>query len=168
MGKSLERISLGISKKLGERPHAFKLDDPTFLQEDTLDAEGMILKDGVEKLVEKMEILSKHCINQKKFKLNAKSRIDSLEQQTHLMVPKDMFHSEMEKLEERMVQFIRDGTTKLSTDIRQLREDLNTTRGNFEKRVDDYKSQVLWRIVECEERIRERVARTEVKNMQEG
>ena len=31
MGKSLERISLGVSKKLGERPHAFKLDDPSFL-----------------------------------------------------------------------------------------------------------------------------------------
>ena len=63
MGKSLERISLGVSKKLGERPHAFKLDDPSFLQDESLDQEGKILKKGVEQVVEKMEILSKHCIN---------------------------------------------------------------------------------------------------------
>ena len=79
MGKSLERISLGIPKELGKRPHAFKLDDPTFLIEETLDEEGKILKGGVEQVIEKMEIVSKHCLNQKKFKLNAQQRINKLE-----------------------------------------------------------------------------------------
>ena len=63
MGKSLERIAMGVSRKLGDRPHAFKLDDPTFLVEETLDDNGRALKTGVEKVVEKMEIISKQIIN---------------------------------------------------------------------------------------------------------
>ena len=63
VGKSLERISMSVSRKLGERPHAFKLDDPSFLNEENISEESKVLKTGVEKMVEKMEIMSKQLLN---------------------------------------------------------------------------------------------------------
>ena len=71
-------------------------------------------------------------------------------------------------MEKRIVAFTRDGLSKLSGDISSLKDEIHSVRNLFEERVDGYKSQVLWRIIECEERIRERVARIEVKNMQEA
>lgn len=58
VGKYLERIAFAIPKTLGERPHAFKLDDPAFFDEEFETEYGHLLKEGVEKVIEKMEIMS--------------------------------------------------------------------------------------------------------------
>ena len=58
MGRYLERISAAVPKALGTRPHAFKLNDPGFFEEDFETEDGPILKAGVEKVIEKLEILS--------------------------------------------------------------------------------------------------------------
>ena len=41
-----------------------------------------------------------------------------------LNVQKDMFHTEMEKLEERMVKYTRDGLSNLSADIQGVRAEV--------------------------------------------
>ena len=75
MGQYLERISQGISKHLGKRPYIFKLDEPLFMQHQFQTKDGHILKGGVEKLIEKMEIISRHLINCTKFNEKAEERL---------------------------------------------------------------------------------------------
>ena len=86
MGKYLERISQAVHKDVGERPHVFKLDEPSFLQNEFQTPHGVNLKNGVEKVIEKMEIISKASLFQKRFKKNAEVRIKTLEEQQKLNV----------------------------------------------------------------------------------
>lgn len=79
MGKYLERVAQAVPKNLGEKPHAFKLDDPGFFDENFETEHGQVLKNGVEKLVEKIEILSAQTNKQRKFKEKADQRIKVLE-----------------------------------------------------------------------------------------
>ena len=64
----LERISVAIPQTLGERPHAFKLNDPGFFEEVFETEDGHLLKLGVEKVIEKLEIMSAVTIKNRKFK----------------------------------------------------------------------------------------------------
>ncbi len=62
------RIAQAVPKTLGERPHAFKLNDPGFFEEDFETEDGPLLKEGVEQVIEKMEILSSVTVKNRKFK----------------------------------------------------------------------------------------------------
>lgn len=44
MGMYLGRIAVAIPHTLGERPHAFKLNDPGFFEEEFDTADGHVLK----------------------------------------------------------------------------------------------------------------------------
>ena len=99
MGKCLERISYGVSKKLGDRPHSFKLNEPGFMDKDFASEDAKLLKSGVEQLVEKLEIVSKVCLSNKKFKPKAEERLDALEEEQKKFVTKKMFFDEMEQSE---------------------------------------------------------------------
>ena len=68
LGMYLERISVAIPQTMGERPHAFKLNDPGFFDEEFDTEHGHLLKMGVEKIIEKLEILSAVTIKNRKFK----------------------------------------------------------------------------------------------------
>ena len=68
LGMYLERISVAIPQTLGERPHAFKLNDPGFFEEEFDTEDGHLLKQGVEKVIEKLEIMSAVTIKNRKFK----------------------------------------------------------------------------------------------------
>ena len=65
----LKRIAACIPKSLGERPHAFKLNDPGFFHEEFETEHGPLLKEGVEKVIEKMEILSALTLKNHRFKV---------------------------------------------------------------------------------------------------
>ena len=79
MGMYLNRISQAVPKSLGERPHAFKLNDPGFFDEDFDTEDGPLLKEGVERVIEKMEIISSVTLKNRKFKSKAEERLDKLE-----------------------------------------------------------------------------------------
>ena len=96
VGKCLERISYGVSKKLGERPHSFQLNEPGFMDKDFKSEDAKVLKSGVEQLVEKLEIVSKVCLTNKKFKPKAEERLTALEEDIKKFVTKQMFFDEME------------------------------------------------------------------------
>ena len=68
MGKYLSRISQAVPKTLGERPHAFKLNDPGFFDEEFDTEDGHLLKIGVERVIEKMEIMANVTSKNRKFK----------------------------------------------------------------------------------------------------
>ena len=79
LGMYLGRIALCIPEALGERPHAFKLNDPGFLDEEFDTEDGPKLKEGVEKLIERLEILSAQAMKSKKFKVKCEGRLAKLE-----------------------------------------------------------------------------------------
>jgi len=68
IGSYLGRIAVAIPHTLGERPHAFKLNDPGFFQEEFDTEDGHLLKEGVEKVIERLEILSAVTMKNRKFK----------------------------------------------------------------------------------------------------
>lgn len=79
MGMYLKRIAASIPKALGERPHAFKLNDPGFFDEEFDTEDGHILKQGVEKVIEKLEILSSVTMKNHKYKIKCERRLNTLE-----------------------------------------------------------------------------------------
>ena len=64
------------------------------------------MKEGVEKLIEKLEILSSVCSKNKKFKTRAEERIKTLEDQMESLVTKDVLVEDLEKIEGRINGFI--------------------------------------------------------------
>ena len=106
IGQYLERISQAIPSTLGKRPHAFKLDDPAFFEQEFDTEHGGILKGGVEKMIEKLEIISSIAMKNKKFKVKAEGRIDRLERVITTLVSKDELGKELEKVETRISGFV--------------------------------------------------------------
>lgn len=68
LGQYLERIAQSVPGDLGKRPHAFKLNDPAFLKEDFDTEFGHVLKQGVERFIEKIEVLAHATHKNKCFK----------------------------------------------------------------------------------------------------
>ena len=75
----LKRIAASVPKTLGERPHAFKLNDPGFFDEEFDTEHGHLLKEGVEKVIEKLEILASVTLKNHRFKIKCEQRLKKLE-----------------------------------------------------------------------------------------
>lgn len=116
MGMYLQRIAASIPKSLGERPHGFKLNDPGFFEESFDTEHGQFLKTGVEKVIEKLEILSSVTSKNKKFKIKAEQRLDRLEAAMITQVTKNDFGFEMQKAEARIGGYVREQIVK-QTDV---------------------------------------------------
>jgi hypothetical protein len=71
LGKYLERVANGVHNDVGEPKHAFKLNEPGFFEGNFKTPDAEKLKQGVEKLIGKMEIISRHAVSLKKFKSSA-------------------------------------------------------------------------------------------------
>ena len=164
MGMYLERMSHAIPKTLGSRPHAFKLDDPSFFEQEFDTEYGQLLKSGVEKMIEKLEIMSSVCMKNKKFKNKATERLDKLESYYGTYVSKDLLAFELEKIEKRISGFITEQLQKQTDRIIKNEEQLNEATTKFDKQVNDYRSQVLWRIKDCEELLKNRVSTQEMQD----
>lgn len=164
MGMYLERMSHAIPKTLGSRPHAFKLDDPSFFEQEFDTEHGQLLKSGVEKMIEKLEIMSSVCMKNKKFKNKATERLDKLESSYGTYVSKDLLAFELEKIEKRISGFITEQLQKQTERIIKNEDLLNEAMTKFDKQLNDYRSQVLWRIKDCEELLKNRVAAQELQD----
>ena len=70
------------------------------------------MKEGVEKVIEKLEIMSAVIMKNRKFKNKAEERLTKLEQAQIQNVKKDQFHSELEKQEGRIFGYIREQLEK--------------------------------------------------------
>jgi hypothetical protein len=62
LGFYLLKISDSLQKECGERPHAFRLDDSNFLEQNYLTEDSMVLKKHAEKMIEKFEIIGLNII----------------------------------------------------------------------------------------------------------
>ena len=112
MGVYLDRISQGVSKDVGEEKHIFKLNDEGFMKLTFQTPDGEKLKSGVEKLIGKMEIISRHAINQKKFKKSAAKRIKDLEDAQSMNVSQKQFNEGMTSSEQRILAYLREHMDK--------------------------------------------------------
>lgn len=90
----LQKISDSLQRECGERPHAFRLEDSSFLQENYLTEDSLQLKKNAEKMIEKFEIIGLNLINQQKFKTEANERLEKLERQMPKCFTIDMFREE--------------------------------------------------------------------------
>ena len=64
----------------------------------------------------------------------------------------------MEKMETRIHDFIHEALAKLNERMKDHKDILDDNIKKFDKKIDDYRSQVLWRIKDCEELLKSRVA----------
>lgn len=99
-------MALAIPNTLGTRPHAFKLDDPLFFDREFETEFGHVLKGGVEKCIEKLEIMSAVTSKNKKFKLKAEKHLEKLDSTVATHVSKAALGTELEKIESRIQGFI--------------------------------------------------------------
>ena len=102
MGMYLKRIAACVPKSLGERPHAFKLNDPGFFHEDFETEHGHLLKEGVEKVIEKLEILSSVTLKNHRYKTKCELRLKKLEEAELLNMKKEQYAADIERTETRI------------------------------------------------------------------
>lgn len=69
-----------MHKDVGDPEHVFKLNEPGFLDSNFKTHDGEQLKNGVEKVIGKMEIISRFANRQNKFKTTANKRLKQLEE----------------------------------------------------------------------------------------
>ena len=92
-----------------------------------------MLKEGVERVIEKMEIISNVTSKNRKFESKAEERLDRLEAAQLLNVQKKQFHSDMEKMEQRIHAFIHDALTKLHENMKEHKDYLDESCNKFQK-----------------------------------
>lgn len=66
LGTFLDKVSLGVSKDVGEKTHRYKLDDAAFLEGDGQCAEAKAVKSSIEGFFEKLDIVSGAILKLKK------------------------------------------------------------------------------------------------------
>ena len=145
-------------------PHQFRLKDPGFLDEQFDTEDGPLLKQGVEKVIEKMEILSSISMKNKKFKVKAEKDIDELQKSQVNFVQKENFFKELDTVEKRIMKYIRENLTKHMESYTDKTNDFESLIQALDKKIGDYRSQVLWRVKDCEELLRSRVANQEMQD----
>jgi hypothetical protein len=107
LGHYLQKISEGLYKECGERPHAIRLDNESnFLQENFQTEESTQLKRQAEKMMEKMEVIGLNILNFHKFRSDAGERIDRIEKQLPKCFTTDQFREESQTMEKRTMQYI--------------------------------------------------------------
>lgn len=154
LGRYLERIASGVHKDVGNPEHIFKLNEPGFLESNFKTPDGDKLKKGVEKVIAKMEVISNFAKQQKKFKTLANNRIHALEEEQKQNVQKLQFSDEMKNMEQRILGYLRENIDSFQLQMDQHGKDISEAKVMFGRKVDNYQSEVLWRIQHCEEMVK--------------
>ena len=79
-------------------------------------------------------------------------------------VSKTQFETELEQAETRITTFTRDTLTHFQESITEQKQYLEDNLSKFEKQLNDYRSQVLWRIKDCEELLKNRISGQELRD----
>ena len=108
----LKRIAAAVPKTLGTRPHAFKLNDPGFFDEEFDTEDGHLLKEGVEKVIEKIEILSAVTMKNHKYKAKCEVRLKRLEAAELLNMKKESHVRDMQMTEARIHGAVKESLLK--------------------------------------------------------
>ena len=154
----LGRIASSVPKALGERPHGFRLNDPGFFDEEFDTEHGQFLKQGVEKVIAKMEILSSVTLKNRRFKIKAEERLDKLEEAMLRLVTKEDYNHGLNKAESRISDYVREQMMKSQETLVEQKNVLDETINEFDQKINDYRKQVLWRIKDAEELLKGRVS----------
>ena len=73
----------------------------------------------------------------------------------------------MKSTEDRIIEFLRENMTTFQKQLDSQKAELTDLKINFGKKVDNYQSEVLWRIQNAEEMIRKCVPEQRVKDINE-
>ena len=102
-------------------------------------------------MIEKLEIISAVCNKNKKFKIKAEGRITKLEEYKDEYVQRNSLNEELQKIEFRINNYVREQLSKQSVRMDKQEVLYNAAMSKFERQIEDYRNQVLWRIRDCEE-----------------
>ena len=98
---------MGIHKEVGEKAHKFQLGDKEYLKEEEGSADAVQLRKGVDKFIEKLDILSESVIKLNKFKKNTEARVTKMEEKQKDYLSVLECHEEMSQLEKQLTQNIK-------------------------------------------------------------
>ena len=71
----------------------------------------------------------------------------------------------MEKIETRMNCYLREQLEKVQLNLVEQKREMEEHVTKFDKQINDYRSQVLWRIKDCEELLKSRCSTQEVQDL---
>lgn len=96
----MQKVSEGLYKECGERPHSFRLDNESnFLQDNFQTEDSTLLKRQAEKLMEKMEVIGLNILNFHKFKSETSERLEKIDKQLPKCFTTDQFREESQLME---------------------------------------------------------------------
>jgi hypothetical protein len=155
LAKYFERIASTFHKDIGESKHSFKLNDTEFIEGNFKTEDAYKLKGGVESMVNKVEIVSRAIVNMRKFKTTTNEKLASMEEQVNQCVSKPSFADEMKQTELRIMNFLKEQTEMMQKQLVKHSQEVTDAKVQFGQKVDNFHSQVLWRIQHCEEMMKE-------------
>ena len=101
------KISEGLLKECGERPHSMRLDNESnFLSENYQSEDSTILKRQADKMMEKFEVIGLNILNFHKFRSDMADRVDRVEKAVPRCFTVDQFREESQLMEQRTFKYI--------------------------------------------------------------
>lgn len=96
VGFYLAKVSEGLFKECGEKPHSIRIDNETsnFLQENFQTDDSTLLKRQAEKMLDKIEIIGQNIINFHKFRTETNERVERVEKLLPKCFTIDQFREE--------------------------------------------------------------------------
>lgn len=150
-----------MDKQIGERTHKFRLDDAEFLNED-MSPDNLILKRSIEGFIEKLDVVSQAILKVMKQNKQIVPRLNKLEESQSNYLSLLDFRQEMQVATQQMQSEISDSLNQYHSKLDSVDADLQKYKLDSETHIKNFTSEVLWRIRDAEELLKQRVSETRV------
>lgn len=157
LGAVFERMAISVHKELGERSIKYKLDDTTFLAEETGSSESLFLKQAVDQFVDKLDIVSMAILKQEKAKKAIQSRVQRLEDCFKEFVSLTQFREEIIGFETRFQDRLTERLAEFEVKVAEQQLFVENAKLEFTTQVQNFQGECLWRIKDAEELIKTRI-----------
>lgn len=101
-----KKICDGLQKECGDKPYQDKLSNQFMFKEMYQSEDSVALKDAVNEMYDKFQIIGMNLIQAKKFKKDAQHRIYHVEEKIKSLIDIHRFQKETEAIEDRLRDFI--------------------------------------------------------------
>jgi hypothetical protein len=115
-----------------------------------LTQDSSILKQSVEKLLGKMEVVSANIINLNKFKNRTDLRLNNLEELTKKQIKIDQFYVEKKSITKELYTHVNEKLSVFSEKVVQFSQELEEKQIQFESKVKENEKNTIWKIQDCE------------------
>lgn len=127
--------------------------------------DSVALKDAVNEMQDKFQIIGMNLIQTKKFKKDAQHRIYHLEERHKTFIDIHKFQKETEAMEDRLRDFTNQQMRTIQTNLNQLSQHLTEQVKYFDEKTTEIQQSTIWKIKDVENLLKARISEQKVEDL---